>query len=363
MAQFSFSKLEKYLKCSFWYYIFHILGKKVPTDSVATCAGTIVHDTLEQFYGPTDRMIEPVELLDIVWMNRLQELDMLDDFTRLKGIAQDIAQLHVRASAGYKGLDAIRDGDGKPFKQPSRSGAWGQAMRALDLTKRQGEIDQRAKAAVAGITDKGLLDRHKAWPHVSLATVFALTFTFLTGYVDNVTAFGLTPLAQEVPISLPQEKGRFDMPALNIVHFPNGNRYSGYIDMIATDAHGRLYLIDHKTNKDAPTAAKVAHWEQLILYAWAHFQVWGRYPDFIGINNVPNKQLVVVPFDPALIEGALQRAMAAQTAIEREVWIQQSPTAYGSNCYNEYNKQPCEYLKDCHPSYYAQVIGADRWAS
>lgn len=351
---FSFSKMEKYLRCSWWYYLRHIKGIFVETDSVATVAGTIAHDTLEMFYdvNGVNRTTPVEELLSNIWINKLIDIDALHLFDALQTIAADVAQMYVRAGSTYRGLDAIVDDKGKAFSKPASSNAWKLALKKLNLPIRQAEIDAVAKAS--GV---------KPWGTVSLSAVFAETHTFMAGYVDHITANGLSVLSQELPLSMPAVKGGDLKDAINMVYYPNGNVYCGYLDMIATDEHGRIYIIDHKTSKDAPTSAKVAHWEQLLLYAWAHFELWGRWPDFIAINHIRTKQLIIAKFDESLINDALDRAMAIHDGIERQVFIQVSPTAYGSQCWNDYKRTPCEFLQNCHPAFYKIVTGGGQWVS
>lgn len=351
---FSFSRIEKYLKCSFWYYLRHVMKRVVPTDSVPTAAGTIIHTTFEEFYGPViDRSMSVVEVLEVVWMNKLQSLGLLHLTDKLESIAQDVAQLHVRAAAGYGGIDAIRDDKGKVYTKPAATNAWKTAHAALRLPERQREIDNLAKNACSQPGAK-----ETVFATVSLSMVFALTFTFANAYkVDQITEAGLTVLAQELIISLPPAGSPKGTPIINPVRLPNGVLYSGKIDMICSDQYGRIYLIDHKTSKKEPMRAEVSHWEQLLLYAYAHFSLYGRWPDFIGINSVLHNKLIIMPFDQKLVPAALERAMQAINGIDKEVWIQQAPTAYSSNCYNSFNSEmTCEFIHDCHPDF-ALAVG------
>ena len=346
---YSFSRIEKYVKCSELYRLFYVdkpVARPV-TDNVSTVMGGIVHETLEEYDGPAiQRAMPPLDILDIIWDNRLRELSMLHVKPELLRIADDVVRLHERASADYRGPDAIRDERGKPFKTPQRSKAWELAVKDLKLDVRRGAIDRLAAT------------KSKPWTDVSLAEVYAESYNVLRGYPDPIAGMGLTVRAQEVPLSAPAQKGEAHMndPKVNIVRLPDGALFTGYIDSICTDSMNRTYIIDHKTSKEAPTQTKVAHWEQLILYAWAHHQVWGFYPHYIGINHIRTGQLVLAHFNPALIEGALRRFMAAVQGVEQRVFVQQSPASYGAQCYKEFTKTPCEYLGYCHPEF-ARAMG------
>ncbi len=46
-------------------------------------------------------------------------------------------------------------------------------------------------------------------------------------------------------------------------------RIRGSVDRVERDAEGRVYVVDFKTGKSAPTAAEVAHHPQLAVYQLA----------------------------------------------------------------------------------------------
>lgn len=337
---YSFSKIEKWLKCGElfrWLYLDKTVPK-IATDNVATVAGSIVHEVLEVFH-PTPTTMQVLDLLDGMWIAKLPDYSLV---TQLDEIRFDMARLYERASAAYRGPDAIRDENGKAYKAPLRSTAWRIAMERLDLPRRQDKIDKQG--ALLG----------KPFNTVSLSNVYSETYRILGNYANPIAQAGLTICATELAFSKINYKAEtVEFP----VEFPGtGIYYTGKIDAIAIDVRGRLVLLDHKTSKPpAPSPAEVANWDQLLLYCFAHEQVWGRLPDFMGINHIVTGKFVLVPVDPLLVQGAVRRAIQAVMAIEAGMFIQQSPGGYSSHCHNKFGTGPCDYLKHCHPAYFAQI--------
>lgn len=341
LDQASFSRLEKYGKCSYLYWLHY--WKPIPrpvTDTVATVAGTVAHSVLEQFYDNelVNRSISTLDLLNHYWEERLKAEGLETCFVELQYIALQMSELHARATEGYKGPDPILTKDRKFSKTYKKTTDWANALKALGIDKRSADINE-----VAG-------RRHKLWGTVSLADVFSESYVFLKDYRDTMGF--LTMYKLEMPISRDD-----DQNSVNTVYWP-GTRieFTGFLDVIATDSQGRLYIIDHKTSKDKPDENKVTHWEQLILYGWALHQLWGRYPDYIGINHLRSNSLVVAKYDPALIEGALNRALGKMRGVLGELFYQANPTDYNNPCYSEYSPEnACPYLFHCHPRFFEAV--------
>lgn len=356
MIVYSFSKLEKYLKCSEFYRKHYIdpTTVKVPTDNVATVAGSVVHDVLEMFYGPAiNRRIPARDVLESVWLTKLADFpDMIEE---LDGIRDDIAQLYRRATKGYKGHDAICEEGGKFYTAPTRSTAWRVACERLNLFERQACIDLDAR------------ELGKPFNTVSLSQVYAETYRFLAKYSDPIGQAGLTIQALELKFSDVNYKANtvanpcyYPEPLFvpSVISLGEPTLCTGKIDVVATDSQGRIAIIDHKTSKDLPKPFEVMHWEQLLVYAWAHFEVWGDWPDFIGINSVLNNRLVLVPLDPDMAWRAVRRQMQAIQGINAGVFIQQAPGTYGAHCYNKYQNSICEYAHQCHEKFAKQFAVA-----
>jgi RecB family exonuclease len=349
VAFFSYSKLEKYAQCSEFYRLYY-LDKSVPrpdTSSIHTVVGNICHEVLEDYYGRIQAGVdaESVEaLLTRWWQNELARIGLLGSWPELTRYAQDLMQLHARASAHYTGLDAIRTSAGKVPEKPERTTIWQRAAAELQLDSRLAALNVAVRAVVT--------DGH--WVKYSLPDVMAETHRILTGYRDPVAGCRI----EQIEYALSEYDEEFKR-IRNAVIFPGTDAHlNGFIDLVVTDGYNRIYIIDHKTSKEAPSAAKVSHWEQLLLYGWAWHRVTGQVPDVIAINHLRSKQLICAPFDLARAEEAVSRKMKQIDAVAKEVFIPQNPTDFGSACFNAYTKEPCGYLAHCHPTY-AALLQAD----
>lgn len=358
MNYVSFSRIEKYNQCSEYFRRFYVdeTDTKPVTDTIATVNGNVVHDVLEEFYGDlVDRDVPVDILLDGYWRSRLvedfmkpEQMARVDPYQpggppvpflpALKAIAKDITWMHWRASeACTDPAVAIRDQYGKLYKKPTMTKVWEHAWKHLRLDERQAAVNAQA----------GKLN--KLWAAVPLTSVYAESYMVLDGYKDTMS--NLKILHLEMPISDEADSNTW-------VLIPGTNYYfKGYIDVVAEDEYGCHGIIDHKTSKMKYTKAKVAHWDQMILYAWAYYELTGRWVDFIGINALRSKVLVTADFEQRLVEPALDRLRAAIRGADNRVFVPQSPTAYGSRCYDEWKEQDkaCPYLGKCHPEFAKKV--------
>ncbi len=342
---YSFSRVEKYNKCSWMYHLFY--DKVVPQvvkDTDATVAGTIIHATLENYerkrmQGP--EFAPPVlSQLDMEWHKKLEEL--LGDswpsmFTRLAALRDKYRTLLDRASAKYKGSDAIRTASGGVSKSPHKTDAWAAAVKQMGLQEDTDDIDMLAGMVQAD-----------PWSGVSLVATFNLTYELLDEY-----AYPALGTVKHLEVQLSNMK-----KLENLVVLPTTGRFLNCkIDVVTSLPDGRLAIADHKTGKDEYTPTKVLHHDQLLSYGWAYGDAFGEYPQAIAINSLRGKNFVVAPFRMDLAEKAIARLEQGIRGIEAEIYIQQSPTAYGNACWNEYAKLPCPYLRHCHPEYANYVLG------
>ena len=345
MEYFSYSRIQKYNRCSEEYRRFYVDEKddRPITDTVATVNGNVCHSVMEDFYGDVcDRQVDAKMLLDMYWEDRLGGMGLVSLKASMEKVAKDIAWMEWRASPDCKTKGvAIVDRYGNPYKKPKMTTAWRDAWKALKLTERQDVIDQAAAK------------KDPLWGVVSLSAVFAESYIILQEYKDTL------PHLKVLHIEMPITEGR-DGKSGNAVLLPFDHRYfKGYIDLVCEDEYGRLYIIDHKTSKMKYTVDKVAHWEQMLLYAWAYHEITGRWVDFIGINGLRQGELVVAELDIKLVDPAVKRFMAGVHGSDARVFIPQSPTEYGSKCYDQWSDtQPfCPYLRKCHPAF-ADKVGA-----
>jgi hypothetical protein len=379
---FSHTRLDKYNECSEYYRLYYI-DKSVPrpdTDRFSTTVGSICHDILEtygnnirNFQLQWQRQPQPHEVPSVQqlaaehWHTLLAKDNLAHLLPTLNMSAQVLANLKLRASASYQGPDAIRK-SGK-FKgaeawkndiatAPEKTAAWTNAYAAAGIEQQEEYANNMAKQAHAALpivplpdddpaAVKSLIPKVGIWAKFSLTKVYADVMSIINIFTDHV--WGCRIDGVEFQISEYDDEFK---RLRNAVYFPGTDViYKGYIDLAVTDSYNRVYLIDYKSSKEAPTQSKVAHWEQLLLYGWAWKQIHGQYPHMIAIWHLRTNQFIWAPFDPVKAEQAVARKMKAIKAIEQEVFIQQNPTDFSSNCVNKLTKEPCPYLEHCHPEF------------
>jgi hypothetical protein len=307
-------------------------------DSVATRAGTRVHTALECFYGDlVSREVPAIELLLGNWQDYFREREMLDVFwEELNALAGHQADLLRRASAGYTGPGPIRTAGGGISQAPERTKQWKDLAARFRMDERRQDLDSLA--------DLMLCD---GWDQVSLVDTFLASVSYLLNYKDTLPLLRVEHIEAEL---LPHN---VSLPGVD------GMVVNGFIDLLARDVRGKLYLIDHKTTKAEPSESKLMHMDQLCLYAYACKQIFGEYPAFVGINHLRSNRLVLAPFDERLMHLALGRLTATIGGIRSKVFIPQSPTSYNTPCYSDYTGA-CPYLGHCHPGF-ARAVGDTRW--
>ena len=328
----SYSAIEKYLKCSELYRRWY-LDKTVPRPldvSVAMEGGTFVHGALEEFYGDAfNRGMHPMSIMEFMWQVKLAEFGLDGLYEDLQGVRFDYSSLMGRAAEDYKGPNPIRTKEGKFSKQPQRTGAWEKMAAALNLENRTHRINKPAGEA------------NPVWGALGLSNVFSESYFLLEKFQDNFVGHTVVAIEFEFEVVLPGTDYIF----------------RGKIDLITRDSYGRLYISDHKTSKDAPSAQKVQHWEQLILYAWAYWIYTGEWPTHLAINHLRSGKLITAPFNQSLVEAAVQRKIAATRGIDAGIYIPRAPGDFGSPCVNDFDSERnCGYLKICHPQY-AKAMG------
>ncbi len=381
---YSYSKLSKWSDCSEKFRLHYVDQDEVErpiTDTVPTMTGNVIHPVLEAWYTTHKRQVPVMNLLDEHWEKTLADAKMGDELDRLKWIRRTYKHLIARGTAGYQGADPIlttTKGPNGQYNFPKDIGGlkkttgWGVACASSGFDQERAIVDAYAQMYA---DDKFVLDtedptivrpKRHPWTKVSLADVYLESYAVLDGYVDNLGDHFVH--AMEFAISKKDDATR---QIINPSIFPFRlsdddpfTRYlNGFIDMVTTDRQGKLYIIDTKSSKTEPSRAAVAHWEQLNLYAWGHYMITkllygtGKWPDYIAINSVRHRSLVLAEFRPELIPGVLKRAEQKIRAIEARMFVQQNPSDFNQNCYKFFgDDKACMYLKHCHPSF-AQMIG------
>ncbi len=125
-------------------------------------------------------------------------------------------------------------------------------------------------------------------------------------YLENFHGFGLKTLDVEKHVT-------FDI---------SGIKMQGFIDLLAEDDDGNLYVIDHKSrelkqrsSRKKPTAKDLELDEmlkQLYIYSGAIKSEIGRFPDYLCFNCYRNGEFIKEPFDE-------NKFVAVCKKVEREV--------------------------------------------
>lgn len=401
----SYSKLTTYDRCSELFRLKYIQGiPESREDTVATRLGSICHTAIEQFYEDGGETIEsPYHALtreEGVWHAELQANNLLVISRELQTYGHHITKLYWRASAKYTGPDKIRKADGSVSSAPHLTTAWKTYIKNNALDRMAHHIDQVA-ARVAG-------DR---WSGISLSEVYSQSLGILYPYKNPSEIYAV--VAIELPISdvklqaatssgtpMVDEKGNpvgtsrsrgpypiyiepnhtrgrlleieneFYLPAVDengkLVKDSEGNiqfrqdvLFTGFIDLLARDEQGRLYIIDHKTSRELPTPSKVARHEQLLVYGFIIHHLFQETPYKIGINHLRSGTLVTAPFDLEKAEKAVERLASIVRGIEVSAYVKKDPDAYMSMCViksSRDNEPPtlCPGLRYCHPDVFKQ---------
>lgn len=405
----SYSKLTTYDRCSELYKLKYVQGiPESREDTVATRLGGICHTALEVFYEDGGvNVATPYDALvgeGGVWEKELADSGISVLKRELQTYAHHMTKLYWRANAQYTGADKIRKADGTPSVAPQMTGVWKQYVKANRLDELARHIDTVA-ARVS-----------KRWQGISLSEVYATTLGITYPYknpreIQAVVAIEL-PISEILmqaanadgspmvdadgnaigtsrargphPVYIDPVTGKgvlvdiqheFYLPALGpdgkIAKDSDGNvifrddvLFNGYLDMIARDADGKLYIIDHKTSKECPTETKVARHEQLLAYGFIIHHLFGETPDYICINSLRTGVLVKAKFDLDRAEKAMERLAAIVDSIEKKAFVKKDPDAYMTMCVIKSFRdgEPpnlCPGLKYCHPDVYKQYAMAD----
>jgi hypothetical protein len=401
----SYSKLTTYDRCSELFKLKYIQGiPESREDTLATRLGSICHTAIEQFYEDGGETIEtPYHALtreNGVWYQELASNNLLIIFKELQTYGHHITKLYWRASAKYTGPDKIRKADGSVSTSPHLTTAWKTYIKNNALDRMAHHIDQVA-ARVAK-------DR---WTGISLSEVYSQSLGILYPYVNppevyavvaielaisdiklQAATFDGKPMIDEDGHPVPTSRSRgpypvfidpehtrgrlieieneFYLPAVDLngklvkdekgnIVFRNDVLFTGFIDLLARDEQGRLYIIDHKTSRELPTPSKVSRHEQLLVYGFIIHHLFEETPYAIGINHLRSGNLVTAPFDLEKAEKAVERLASIVRGIELSAYVKKDPDAYMTMCVikSSRDSEPptlCPGLRYCHPDVFKQ---------
>lgn len=402
-AAYSYSKLTTYDRCSQLFKLIYVDNiPEARQDTVATTLGSFCHAGLEAFYeDETGKVESPYHALMSeggIWDQELKRSNLLMLRPDLVKYANHMAHLYGRASASYKGADAIRKSDGSIAMAPQMTGAWKAYCKKHGLDFLSRKLDNTAAKA------------DKRWAAISLSDVFAQTVGIMHAYQNPKEIAAV--VAIELPVSeqwflaadkdnnplidtdgnpvktsrtrgphpmfrdennrptLVEIENEFRMPELdeatgrlkrdeegNIV-FSTDVLFNGYIDMLARNESGELLIIDHKTSSGkVPAVEKISRHEQLLVYGFIVYHLSGEMPSAIGINHLRSGRLILAPFSLEKAELAIERLCGNRRGAELNVFVKQDPYGWGSKCIQDKKDSVdfCPGLKYCFPDVYESL--------
>lgn len=340
--RFSVSKIKTYKECSEMFKLKYIDKLDVYHQSTATLVGTLLHSSLEYLYSIEDDEVNnaqdaffkilPIEFgkLGIVSIESILG-DLLD-------YHQDINNLYKRASASYKGIDAIRTGKGEVPKAPEMTGIWKAECKRLKLEQRKDLIDYTIQNSKSGLES------------VSITDVFTRAFNLASNY-NTPDAFEEI-LYLELPLS---KWDRNTNTLINAVPFPGATRkdiyLNGFIDNIAVvNVNGKQFnaVIDYKTSKEIFNDSIVEHNQQLLIYAAGAEHILNIPIDYIGILSLLKGDLILVPVDKELQNEVIKSFNQVIDKALGKQFTKHYPDSKYSNCLNSFGGA-CPFLKNCWP--------------
>lgn len=341
---YSYSQLGTYRDCSKKYEHYWISKNKRKEKGQAAEIGSLAHECIERFY--LGEFNSPAEAFPTVIDEYLATLGLQSWKNELEHISSILSNLLLRASANYKGSDAIRTANGDVSKAPHMTKTWKDALKLHNLEYR---IDQANYSMIRALPEE--------WRKIKMVTVYTEADHIVRQYMHPAAIAEVKAI--EFGFSIPDYKGDPNSPnpdeqephVKNLVTLPSGRPFRGYIDLVGKLHDGRWVIIDHKTSAgDPPSALKVRHHEQLLLYAFFWHQLTGDWPAKIGISHLRTGSLIMADVDPKLALEAAERHDHVIKAIDKKIFLKHAPFEYGSPCIGREGtlEDACPYLPDCH---------------
>lgn len=383
----SYSRATMYDECSQLYKLVNIDGLvEKGGDTDATRLGKICHQAIEnQLNDETGTVISPYDELvkaGGIWDQELAKYNLTELKGRLQALAHHTTSLYERATARYKGPDAIRKADGSVAVAPDKCKPWTEYVRAHGLDGMASQIDNLAAKAAP-----------KHWKDVSLSKVYTATLGIMYPYkhpaeIDRVVAVEYaisefwwqaahedgSAMVDEAgaPVPTTRQRGphplyedpetkkpvfiRIDNPwfmpkvdafgkliktdavdpvtGLPLVYERRDDLVlTAYIDLISRSPKMLLDVIDHKSSSgESPSVEKVARHEQCLIYGLLIYTLTGVAPDRVGLNWLKQHQLVMADFTLEAAELALERFLSIIANTEKGAFQKQHVDGYHSKC-------------------------------
>jgi hypothetical protein len=341
-TKYSVSKIKTYKDCSQMYKLKYVDKLDTYVQSTATLTGTLLHSTLEYLYGVEDDEVETAqdaffkilspEFANLGIVSAESILGELLDYHR------DITHLYERASANYRGIDAIRTGKGEVPKAPEMTGIWKSECKRLKLDERKYLIDHTIQTSKTGLEN------------VSITDVFSNALKLASIY--NTPAEFESILHLELPLSTWDKNTN---TLINAVPFPQSKHknifLNGFVDNVAkVQVNGKIYtaVIDYKSSKEEFNTSIVEHNQQLLMYA-AGVQYLLKEPvEYIGIFSFKKNKLILAPVDKNLQKELILLFNKIINKTIKKDFTKHFPDTKYSTCLNSFGGT-CPFLENCWP--------------
>ena len=333
----SHSRLQVYNECSEKYNKQYV--QKLQKDNEIQDyfeIGSLVHEVLEDHLDPTTSLTleDSYKLALPLWLKKHSLSFNPKDIFNISAI---IGELMYKASARYKGEDAIRNKGGTPpadlRNYPPQS--WTTALQKAGITTIKNDYD-----TAAGIQAPFFITNSLCY---LVAEVYLLTQYFqLPEWYDHT-------IYVEFPIST-DDTNRVLFPGTDDLYI------RGFMDWVFKTKEGQIVIADHKTSKGKPKPNDVLHHSQLNLYAYVYSELFGYWPDVLGIHHVRTNDFIMAAVDKEIVFNNLKRYEGIVRGINSKTFITHHPDDFNSPCItkdwrSKKVSKSCPFLINCWPTY------------
>lgn len=340
---YSVSKLKTYSLCSKYYEYQYELGLREYSFSYSTVLGSVCHNSLERHHLTGEQLLQCINevFLDTLISSKVVSEDVDKNIIHhLIEYNKIVQMLYYKASADYKGSDAIRTLSGSIPKNPSQTTEW-----KNQLESKGGHI---LKEDIDNYCNKYALTQLE----FNVSDLYCECYKWLSVYKKPEEEKEV--LAVEFGISHVEGD-----QILNPCHIEgNNNLLRCYLDKVGIYSSNNVEgigIIDYKTSASEMNEMHVANNEQLYIYVFAYEQVTGNTVTFIGIENIKFQNLQLVPVDRDKLKSIVDNFFFRIKMIEQKLFYKEhSPDNMYSKCLNSYGKV-CPYLNQCYPDTYRQL--------
>jgi ATP-dependent helicase/DNAse subunit B len=352
----SYSRLNFFVACAEQYRLRHVLKEPYTQPfSEALVLGNLCHSVLEEVLDPNTDITDTIEAYTLHLERCLKALDLSTNSININEVIETsiaLASLLYRCQERCTDPELrIRNKDGSIPKNPIEYApiAFSKQMHEQGLNDKKMEIDTWAVMQNSSFVDTSL-----SW--LLAKAVLFVKYWSIPNWVDKVLNVELEfSSTQDNMVYLPRSTNVID----NNIKLPP---LYGKIDLRCVDRNGQLVILDHKTGKSMPDEQTVLHHPQLNLYAYAHKQIYGYWPDVIGINYLPNNIQVLAKCDKDIATQIAYRygRILEASYDESNYYISKHPTDYMSPCIKRDYKSgrityKCPYIEKCWP-YYVETL-------